>query len=384
MITNRENLKRRNEYNPDLLIPPGRSLLELLKSRGMSQVELATRTSRPVKTINEIVKGKATITPETALQFERVLGVPARFWNNLELNYREAVAARNEQKELQEDVELLNIIPIKDLIKRGWIKECKEKENQLKEVLQFFGISCAKAWSKIWESLIVYRKSKVFQGNPGAVASWLRKGEIESQNKTCSAFSKTRFTKILHEAKTLTRENNPDIFVPRLQELCASAGVVILLIPELPKTYVCGATRWLSKDRALIQLSMRYKSDDQFWFTFFHEAGHLILHGKDLIFLEGISEENEFEAEADRFASNFLIPNEAFEEFSETQKFNANNICDFAQKVGIGPGIVVGRLQHEEKIPYRSQLNKLKIFFRWPNEYHLPLPPSSGYTEPHI
>ena len=79
MITNRENLKRRNEYNPDLLIPPGRSLLELLKSRGMSQVELATRTSRPVKTINEIVKGKAAITPETALQFERVLGVPRAF-----------------------------------------------------------------------------------------------------------------------------------------------------------------------------------------------------------------------------------------------------------------------------------------------------------------
>jgi Zn-dependent peptidase ImmA (M78 family) len=155
--------------------------------------------------------------------------------------------------------------------------------------------------------------------------------------------------------------------VPRLQELCASAGVIVLLIRELPKTHVCGATRWFSKDKALIQLSLRYKSDDQLWFTFFHEAGHIILHGKDLTFLEGNTEKNEFEAEADCFATDFLIPKGAFKEFIRTQMISISTIRRFAQEIGIAPGIVVGRLQHEEKISYKTQLNELKTFFRWVN-----------------
>ncbi len=368
MSTNRESMGKRNDYEPDLLISPGKSLHELLQSRGMSQIELANRTGRPIKTINEIIKGKAAITPETALQFERVFGVPARFWNNLELNYREAVAANNEKKKLHEELEWLKTIPVNNLIRYGWIKKYKNDEEQLKEVFQYFGISCSKAWSKVWDCLPVYRKSKIFESNPGVVASWLRKGEIESKNFECNDFSKARFEKILDEVRVLTREKNPDIFVTRLQSLCASAGVVVLLIPELPKTYISGATRWLTKDKALIQLSLRYKSDDQLWFTFFHEAGHIIQHGKDKTFLEGMSEKNEFEIEADRFASDFLIPNKSFEEFIKMQGINEDTICHFAQEVGIAPGIVVGRLQHEEKIPYRTNLNKLKTFFQWKAE----------------
>jgi addiction module HigA family antidote len=92
-----------NQFIPDYAIPPGETLLDTIKALGMPQAELAERTGSPKKTINKIIKGKAPITPDTALQLERVLGVSAAaFWNNLEKNYRETLARLAEQERLQE------------------------------------------------------------------------------------------------------------------------------------------------------------------------------------------------------------------------------------------------------------------------------------------
>src|ERR1035438_10206680 len=100
-----------NQYVPDVVSPPGETLLELLESRRMSQAELADRTGRPKKTINEIVRGKAAITAETALQFERVLGIPASFWMAREQNYREALARCEELSTLESQSEWLETVP---------------------------------------------------------------------------------------------------------------------------------------------------------------------------------------------------------------------------------------------------------------------------------
>ncbi|MEY2914970.1 MAG: hypothetical protein RLZZ184_4279 [Cyanobacteriota bacterium] len=96
--------KIQNRYNPDYVSPPGDTLLEVLEHRGMTQAELAERTGRPKKTINEIIKGKAAITPETALQLERVFNIPASFWNNRERHYREFLAQKEEKKRLAKQV----------------------------------------------------------------------------------------------------------------------------------------------------------------------------------------------------------------------------------------------------------------------------------------
>src|SRR2546430_1640691 len=236
----------------DYTIPPGETLLAFLENRQMAQADLARRMQRPLKTINEIVKGKAAITPETAIQLERVLGMPASFWNNREANYREDLARIAEREDLEGRVEWLRTFPM-----------------------------------------------------------------------------------------------------PEVQRLCAEAGVAVVFIPELPNTRASGAAKWLSPTKALIQLSLYGKSDDKLWFSFFHEAGHLLFHGRKLTFVhdENSKAENQFkdvkEEEADRFARDFLIPPAEYRRIAATHNTSTRIISKFAEEIGIAPGIVVGRLQHD-------------------------------------
>ena len=137
-----------NEFEPDFVSLPGETLQEVLDERKISQANLAERTGRPKKTINEIVQGKAAITPETALQLERVLGIPAGFWNNLERNYRENLARIEERDRLLSHVDWLDRVPCGPMIKKGWIKKCSDKVEQLREVLNFFGVASPVHWRR--------------------------------------------------------------------------------------------------------------------------------------------------------------------------------------------------------------------------------------------
>ena len=176
-----------------------------------------------------------------------------------------------------------------------------------------------------------------------------------------------RFQDTLEEIRSLSLEH-PKNFVPRLKELCLSAGVVVLFVPELPECRVFGATRWIDNN-PVIQLSMRYKSNDHLWFTFFHEAGHILKHGRRDVFIEfkGIDREKEDEEEeADIFARNKLIPPVAFKAFIQRGIFTYAEIVGFAGEIGVAPGIVLGRLQHDGILPYKHHLNnELKIFYEW-------------------
>ncbi len=360
--------KLANEFRPNYASPPGETLLDLLEELDMSQAELARRTGRPNKTINEIIKGKTSITPETALQLERVLGVPASFWIRREQFYREALARQEETLELEEQTDWLLNFPIKEMISLGWIRGHESKVAQLQELLGFFGIASPAQWHLIYQETC-FRQSRAFEVDSYAVAAWLRQGELTAQQIDCQPYSEPAFRRALGELRALTTRIEQG-FEETLIALCASAGVAVALIPELPKTRVSGATRWLSPSKALIQLSLRYKSDDQFWFTFFHEAGHIVLHGKREIFLE---EENGHQAdteegEANRFAADTLIPPEAWQHvvaaLPQDRHPSYEELKALALELGIAPGILVGRLQHEEIVPY-SHFNPLKTKLEW-------------------
>lgn len=356
-----KNIK--SQFAPDYAVPPGETLLETLKTIGMSQAELAERTGRPKKTINEIIKGKAAITSETALQLERVLGVPASFWNNLEWNYQETLARLNEQRKLQKEIKWLEKIPISALVKNGWIKGVRDKIQQLQEVLNFFGIASPEQWESRWRGAQVsYRKSTVFQSDPYAVASWLRTGELIAQKVECKPFDSSKFKNTLHEVRKLTNKP-PEVFQSEVVRICAGCGVAVAFAPELPRIRACGATWWMSPVKAVIQLSLRYKRDDQLWFSFFHEAGHIILHGKKEVFIEGDSRDPK-EDEANRFASDMLIPPKQYRQFIQAGGCSKAAIQKFASELGIASGIVVGRLQHDQKT-HHSFCNDLKKRFVW-------------------
>lgn len=361
-----------SRYKPNYVSPPGETLEEMINAIGMSQSELAERTGRPKKTINEIIKGKAAITQDTALQLERVLGTPASFWNNREQHYRAYLARIREEESLQNQLEWLKAVPIKAMIVNGWILHYKDKIEQLQEVLNFFGVASPERWREVWISnrLATFRKSKVFKSDSGAVAAWLRKGELQAQQLQCAPYDAKVFREILVEIRAMTVEP-VDVFQDKIIEKCAHAGVALIFLPELPKLRVSGAARWLSPNKALIQLSLyQNKSDDRLWFNFSHEACHILKHGKKIIFVdEGNGIENEIEQDANSFAQNFLIPSATFQQFVNTHTkrgrfFSTASIEQFAEKNGIAPGIVVGRLQHEGLLKI-THCNGLKRRLEW-------------------
>lgn len=353
-------------YQPDYAVPPGETLAELLESNVMTQAELARRMGRPTKTINEIVQGRAAITPATALQLEHVLGLPASFWNTREANFRESLARADEEQALEQHVDWVKRFPTREMKTWGWIGSVETDLDLLRELLDFFGIASPAEWKTLWGTpQAAFRRSSVFRSEPEAVSAWLRQGEREAQRIECEPFDRDAFRRVLRDARRLTTAE-PDVFCRELPVAAARSGVAVVFVPELPKAPISGATRWLNASKALIQLSLRYKTDDHLWFTFFHEAGHIVRHGKSAVFLESPTKEpGPEEHEADAFAADLLIPSEAYSVFVRGKRhFSKVDIRSFARDVGVSPGVVVGRLQHDGRLPM-THCNDLRVHLRW-------------------
>ena len=357
---------KRSEYTPDSVSPPGETLLEILDDRGMTQAEFAERTGRPRKTINEIVKGKAAITSETALQFEHVLGISAAFWSNRERRYREHLARLEEQERLSKHAKWLKIFPSKEMITEGYIVERDTDVDRVRELLSFFGVASPERWEEASASTATaLRCSKVFKSDPGALAAWLRRGELIAQSVDAGAYDRNGFLQCLSDVRALTLEH-PKTFVPKLKMMCAETGVVVVFLKQLPKSCVSGAARWLTPSRALIQLSLRYGANDQLWFSFFHEAGHLLYHGKREFFLDAheMRVEGREEDEANAFAANTLIPKSAYRALLKEVPLTKRRIVAFASDIGISPDVILGRLQHDRQVPF-NRFNDLKRQLKW-------------------
>jgi HTH-type transcriptional regulator/antitoxin HigA len=357
--------KQKREYQPDRVSPPGDSLLSLLEERSITQADLARRMGRPTKTVNEIVKGVTSITPETALELESVLGTPAQFWLNREAHYREFVARREREVAARSAVAWVRQFPLAALAKAGCISLSKASEASVAEVFRFFGVANVAGWERTWQTAEAqFRRSPTKAGNRYAVAAWLRRGTVAAQEIETRTFDALTFERVLNKARSLTVEE-PEVFQQELTKQCARAGVALAWVPHIPGVPVHAVTRWLSAEKALVQLSLYYRTDDHLWFSFFHEASHVLSQKRKTVFLDGAGDcYSEDEREADEFARDFLIPKTAYEAFRREGAFDAVSVRRLAKAQGISPGIVVGRLQHDRVISF-AQLNSLKRRFQW-------------------
>ncbi|HZZ86342.1 MAG TPA: HigA family addiction module antitoxin [Anaeromyxobacteraceae bacterium] len=356
-----------NAYEPARVTPPGGTLQDLLDERGMAQNELAERTGLTAKAINEIVKGKMAITPDTALKLERALGTPAEFWLAREQHFQEWLARQRAREELSGAVAWLRTIPVRLLVAQGFVRACRSQVEQVGELLRFFGVASRDAWEDVYATPQGrFRRSSAFESDVGATAAWLRIGELGAQAVQTSSYQADLFREVLKEAVGLSREPLAAT-IDKLQNRCASAGVALVCVPGIKGCRASGVTRWLSPSRALIQLSDRHQTEDHFWFTFFHEAGHILLHRKKDVFLEGGGSDTEQEREADRFAQDRLIPPGQYAALRKIAPsgLTALAIQRFAATVGVAPGIVVGRLQHDRLLRF-DRLNDLKVSLKLP------------------
>jgi len=353
-------------FQPDWVSPPGESISDLLEEKGWSQAEFSQRCGYTTKHVSQLINGKATITEDTAIKLERVLGSSARFWMNREAQYRESVARTQEFDALKSQAEWLKQLPLIDMVKFGWVRKFSHKGQQVAECLTFFGVASVEAWQKRYaEPIAAFKASNKFEKDGAAVSAWLRYGERTAANIVCAPFNKAAFKQVLAGLRALTKEPDPDKFIPALVQSCASVGVSTVFAPSPKGCPVSGATRWLSSDKALLMLSLRHKTNDHLWFAFFHEAAHLLLHGKKMMFLEVKDLDNGHEQEADRFAKDWLIAPEKAKQLPFIEA-TYSAVAAFADEIGVAPAIVVGRMQNESYIPWNF-LNKFKVRYQWNN-----------------
>jgi Zn-dependent peptidase ImmA (M78 family) len=312
----------------------------------------------------DLLQGRATITIGIARRLERVLGASVEFWMSRDFQYRQDSARLHAP-----DRQWLSELPLGDMIKFGWVKPVPRPSDEMSACLRFFDVPNVAAWHKVYANLremVAFRTSPSFDSRLASVAAWLRQGEIEGEAVESGLWDRKGFEECLSRIRPLTRQKDPNRFIPELRKLCAACGVAVVIVRAPNGCRASGATRFLSQDKALLLLSFRHLSDDQFWFSFFHEAAHLLLHGEGGFFLEGIDAQTDRrESEANEFAGRILVPSE-FRPAMLSLPAHSREVIRFAHRLGVSPGIVVGQLQHFEKIK-RNQLNGLKRRFRWGN-----------------
>jgi HTH-type transcriptional regulator/antitoxin HigA len=344
------------EIAKSLLSPPGDTIQEHIDFIGMSQAELAERMGRPKEKINDLIKGREPITIPTAFQLENVLGIPAGFWLNSEKSYRQELYELKRQEALEKQRDWLHKFPIKAMQELGWLPDTREKHNLVDALLRFFGVASPYEWEFIYvkaEVSVAFRVSLAHTQSPHAISAWLRKGEIQAKEIEMAEFDKKKFKDTLSEIKELAFLM-PENFTQQLQSICARCGVAVVFTQNLPKAPISGATRWFH-NKPIIQLSGRYKTNDHFWFTFFHEAAHIILHGKKDIFLEnveGTEIDQEKEEEANAFAAKILLTGNELQQIIDAAPLDEEMIHKFANKFRTPAGVIIGRLQHLKLIPF--------------------------------
>ncbi|ULB33480.1 ImmA/IrrE family metallo-endopeptidase [Proteiniphilum propionicum] len=351
--------KKENRYIPQVVFHPGETLAEKLAEMKMGPKEFAVRTDKPEKTINAVLKGESSITPDMAVQFESVTKIPAHFWMNKQRSFDEYRARERQREIIDESIDWARKFPLTEMIKKGWIKSSGNINEKTEALLSFFGMSNPEAWHKFYfyrNLKVAFRISLAHTSEPYAISAWLRKGELQAQELTVeNLYSEKRFKETLPVIKSLMAKH-PANFQEKLQSLCLEAGVKVVYTPCLPKAPINGATRWLD-ETPFIQLTGRYKRNDVFWFTFFHEAGHILLHGKKDVFLENIEYSdkiNEKEQEADEFAIKWTLSEQEENEIVSQGRLTSEDVRKYAEKFNTHPAIIIGRLQHKKYIPYSA------------------------------
>ena len=345
-----------NQYTPDVVFHPAITLNEKLEEMGMSRKEFALRTGKPEKTIIAVLKEESSLTPEMAILFENVTQIPAQFWINKQARYNEFIARKRHEEAIAEAADWAKEFPYADMAKYNWVATTRNADEKTINLLSYFGVASHCAWGKLYvetELKVAAYTSLKQSHQPHAISAWLRQGELQAKQIASPYFDIKRLKSNIPLMRQLMIEQ-PVNFFEQLQNLCLQAGVVLLFTPKLPKVPLSGSTRWLN-NTPLIQLTARYKKNDSFWFTFFHELGHIILHGKKYISLENVdfaAADPKKEEEAHQFAVAQTFTSEQENEVLQNDTITEQDIIDYAQKFNTHPAMIIGRLQFKKHIPY--------------------------------
>lgn len=334
--------------------PPGATIKEQLSDRDMTQKEFASRMNMSEKHISHLINGEVQLTPDMALRLEMVLGLPAHFWSNLENIYREKLIKVQIENEMDADLEIIKKMPYNEMAKNGWIENTRNAKERVYNLRKFFevvqlGLLCRPLIPKI-----VCRKLGEGEKSDFALIAWAQKAKLEARNIQVKPINIKNLIEFVPEIRKMTLQD-PSEFCTVLEKKLADCGIALVFLPHIGGSFLHGAT-FYDGPKIVVGITLRGKDADRFWFSLFHEIGHVILGHINQA--DGTSDEDENAADA--FACNALIPTEKYDAFTAKHSFEKTAILKFSKQIGIDPGIVVGRLQKEQLIPF-SWYNELKI-----------------------
>ena len=333
--------------------PPGATIKEQLNDRSMSQKEFAARMDMSEKHISKLVNGEVQLTPETAVRLEMVLGVPARFWNNLEAIYREKLIKAEAENAMDADIELAKRFPYSEMAKFGWVPATREAKEKVVNLRKYFEVVDLSLLGSEQLTRIACRRLAITEKSDLALMAWAQQAKVKARDIQTAPINIKGLISAMPELRKMTILK-PKEFCPQIKKCLASCGIALVFLPHLKGSFLQGAS-FADGNKIVVGLTARGKDADKFWFSLFHELAHIVLGhvGQP----DGTSEEDE--KAADKWSGDTLIASEDFEEFRSERDYSQRSVIRFANAQGIAPGIVVGRMQRERMIKY-SLLNNLK------------------------
>jgi len=333
--------------------PPGFTIREQLENRGMSQKEFASRMGMSEKHISHLINGDVQLTPDVANRLEMVLGLPAKFWNNLEAIYREKLAKAEAENSMDADAQIIKKLPYKEMADNSWVPVTRKSSEKVIALRKFFEVvELSRIEDRRLIPGIACRRQAITEKADYALIAWAQKAKLEARNIAVSPINLKKLMECLPQIRKMTTMK-PSEFCPKLASTLADCGIVIVFLPHIGGSFLHGAT-FYDNNKIVIGLTVRGKDADRFWFSLFHEIGHILLGHLNQ---DGTSEEDELKA--DEFSKEQLIPSEQFKQFIANNRFVKDDIVTFAKHIEIDPGIVVGRLQKDGYIEF-SWHNDLK------------------------
>ena len=337
----------------NIAMPPGATIKEQLNDRGMNQKEFAARMDMSEKHISKLINGEVQLTPETAVRLEMVLGVPAKFWNNLEAIYREKIIKAEAENSLDADLELAKRFPYNEMAKYGWIPRTRESKEKVINLRKYFEVVELSLLESDQITRIACRRLAITEKSDLALLAWAQEAKIKAREIKTAPINIKRLISSMPEIRKMT-VLKPKEFSPKIRKCLADCGIALVFLPHLNGSFLQGAS-FVDGNKIVVGLTARGRDADKFWFSLFHELAHIALGhvGQPA----GTSEDDE--KAADKWSGNILIPYDEFESFRMDRDYSEMRVLQFAKALGIAPGIIVGRMQSEGMIKY-SMLNNLK------------------------
>lgn len=363
---------------PNWASPPGDTIARVMKMREIDAAELADAMSLSAEDFDRLLSGRRRLNKELAAVLADNLGSTARFWLARDKDYVRDLA-RLGAADVMDANNWLQSMPVASMRRFGWLpKDSRTARAQVQDLLAFFGCDSLQGWGVRYSSgvgAVAFRTSLAFASDGMATLVWLRAGEVQLAASSGVKFDRMRFERLLPSLKRLSAFKHPSRMLERLRKACLEVGVLVTTARAPEGCRASGASWFDATGRPVIHLSFRHLSEDHFWFTFFHEAAHVLLHGKNHIDGEGAeimgSDTERQEAEANAYAQNLLLPDEIRAPLLERRAISAKPVMDAARAARVTAGVVVGQLERAGAIPH-GKLSFLKHRYRWTSDPYVP------------